>query len=356
MVDYPIGIVTVIGGNCAIRRKGKALKLTDDRETDTMDLGKRPEIQDGDILVAGKKSAFTVSSNPDAWKPYDKKNPQRTKMMTILPNSEARVKAEVWKGRDERSDQDIVSSHITELELVKGSFLVSFTGVAEGIITPTAIITPKGEFAGLMDIHSSGLYVFKGFGSFEAKNRKTGKVFLEKGKFQDEVIVTGDAIYRKPLTKMDPSPMGMMLTPIGGIGEYKDSKEMAGKQANAMQNFGSTADQVSVGMELMKRLTPEQIAAMGGGMTPEQQKKLAEGMAQLKKMQQSGKLDEAMKAMEIGRAHMEGMGKDNIAKLQNLQERNADKIKEATKGIEKNIMKAESPREYGPLLSEFKVA
>ena len=356
MAEYSIRIVTVIGSNCAIKRKGKTIKLIDDREMTMAELGSRPKIENGDILMTGRGSAFTVSSSPDTWKEYDKNKLQRTKMITLFPNSEAKVKVEVWKGRDKKSDQDLVCSNLTDVELVKGTFNVSYEGCEEELTTPTAALKAKDKAVWCIDIQGNNSYIFKGLGAFEAKNKNTGKIYLAKSKFQEEVIVTGDSIYWKPLTKMDACPTGMIMTPIGGVGTYKDSKDQIGKQADMMKNFGSIADQASVAMEMMKRMTPEQMAMMSKGMTGEQKKQMEENMGQLKKMESSGKMDEMRKAMEIGRAHIEGMGNENIGKFKELSERGMDKLQGATQQIEEMINKVESPRQYGPLTSEFKVA
>jgi len=354
MIEYSVGVVTVIGDNCAIKRKGKLIKLTDDRESNLKDLD-RPKIQDGDVFIAGKGSAFTISSNPDPWKPYDKNKRQRTKFFTLYPGSELKVGVDTWRGKD-TADQSIVCTNITNAELSKGMIVVSSDGCDDDpIVTPVATVIPKGNTTVCIDLQPSALYVFKGMGSFETKS-KSGKSYLAKGKFQEEVIVTGGSIYLKPLTKMDASPVGPIIAPIGGRGIYKDSKEMAAKQTETMQNMGSIMDQASVAMEMMKRLSPEQVAAMSGGMTAEQKKQFAEGMEQFKKMQKSGKLDEAQKAMAIGRAQIEGMGQDNIAKFQDLSMRGIDRAKEASKDLDELVRKAEGPRNYAPVTAEFKVA
>ncbi len=354
VVEYEIGIMTVMGSNCAIKRKGKTIKLIDDREMNMIELGSRPKILDGDVLITGKGSAFTVTCNPDVWKEYDKNKPQRTKFITLLPNSEAKLKVEVWKGRDNRTDQDLVCSNMIDVELVKGTFSVSYDGCDDELITPTAALKVKDSAALCIDIQSNAVYIFKGFGTFEVKNRKTGKSYLAKSKFQEEVIVTGDSIYQKPLTKMDTAPAGVV--PLGGTAVFKDSKEQTGKQADMAKNFGSIVDQASVAMEMMKRMTPEQMEMMSKNMTEEQKKQMKESMGQLKKMQSSGKIDEMQKAMEVGRAHIEAMGNENIDKLRALSEKGIDRAQGALKQIEDMINKVESPRQYGSLTSKFKVA
>jgi len=354
MVEYEVSIMTVMGKNCAIKRKGKTIKLIADSEMNMTELGSRPKIQDGDVFITGKGSAFTVSSNPDTWKEYDKNKRQRTKYITLFPNSEAKVKVEVWKGHDNKSDQDLVCSNMIDVELVKGTFSVSYEGCDDELMTPTAALKAKDSTAWCIDIQNNGSYIFKGFGAFEVKNRKTGKSYLAKNKFQEEVIVTGDSIYQKPVTKMDTAPASTV--PLGGLALFKDSKEQAGKQADMAKNFGSIADQASVAMEMMKRMTPEQMAMMSKGMTEEQKKQFKESMAQFKKMEASGKMDEMKKAMEVGRAHIEAMGNENIDKFKALTEKGMDKMQGVTKQIEDMINKVESPRQYGPLTSEFKVA
>jgi len=353
-VEYAISIMTVIGSNCTIKRKGKTIKLIDDREMNMAELGSRPKIENGDIFITGRGSAFTVYGSPDTWKEYDKNKPQRTKYITLYPNSEAKVKVEVWKGRDNRTDQDLVCSNMIDIELVKGTFSVSYEGCEDELITPTANLKAKESTALCVDIQSNASYIFKGFGAFEVKNRKTGKSYLAKNKFQEEIIVTGDSIYQKPLTKMDTAPASTV--PLGGMGAFKDSKEQVGKQADMAKNFGSIADQASTAMEMMKRMTPEQIEMMSKNMTAEQKKQFKDNLAQFKKMEGSGKMNEMKKAMEVGRANMEGMGDENIAKFKELSERGMDKIQGATKNLEETINKMELPRQYGPLTSEFKVA
>ena len=355
-VEYAVTIMTVMGGNCAIKRKGKIIKLIADSEMNMTELGSRPKIQDGDVFITGKGSAFTVSSNPDSWKEYDKNKRQRSKYITLFPNSEAKVKIEVWKGHDNKSDQDLVCFNMIDVELAKGTFSVSYEGYDDELITPTATLKANDKALWCIDIQSNGSYIFKGFGAFEVKNRKTGKSYLAKNKFQEEVIVTGDSIYQKPITKMDTPPTGMITAPMGGMGIFKDSKEQAGKQADMAKNFGSIADQASVAMEMMKRMSPDQMAEMSKNMTPEQKKQFKEGMAQMKKMEASGKMDEMKKAMEIGKAHIEGMGSENLDKFRALSERGIDKAQGVSKQIEESINKVELPRQYGPLKSEFKVA
>jgi len=355
-VEYAVTIMTVMGKNCAIKRKGKTIKLIDDREMNMAELGSRPKIQDGDVFITGKGSAFTVSCNPDAWKEYDKNKRQRSKYITLYPNSEAKVKVEVWKGHDNKSDQDLVCSNMIDVELIKGTFSVSYEGCDDELITPTTALKANDKALWCIDIQSNGSYIFKGFGAFEVKNRKTGKTYLAKNKFQEEVIVTGDSIYQKPMTKMDTPPTGMITAPMGGMGIFKDSKEQAGKQTDMAKNFGSIADQASVAMEMMKRMNPDQMAEMSKNMTAEQKKQFKEGMENLKKMEKSGKMDEMKKAMEMGKAHLEGMGNENIDKFRALSEKGVDKAQGALKQLDEMINKIESPRHYGPLTSEFKVA
>ncbi len=362
--DGDVSIMSVWGNNCSIKRKsGKTEKIIEDMQLNLADTLKRPKIQDGDTLLTGPDSMFTITSsyNKGRDNPSDKWQDSAFVSLTLLPKSEAKVSVESWDKKDVKANKRVIGQAISGVEMLKGSFTANFDKCEAGLRTPTADIKFIESSGGAFDISGGNtLYFFRTrAGRIEVTNRRTKKTYMSKSKFQEEIIVAGDTIYRKPLTQMDENPMPMFVAAPGGM--YKDSEEMIDKQMDAMKNMNF--NDVLSGINMFTQMSPEDIEKMGkmAGMTQEQMSDMRESSKMMKKDDFTEGLGKAIAQM---RGYTEGMGEQGMKEFIELQKRGTKDLRDRIEGrsedhnidIPMMLAKVQSPRKYAPLEAKFRVA
>jgi hypothetical protein len=333
---------------------------------------KFPKIEKDDIFITGKDTILGINCNYNKGKdrPLEGYKNNETKNITIGPDSEMKIIGlETWSREDKKESKRYIGTAIKTFEILKECFFYcSFTRTEDELITPIATI----KFCGLGGTATSDFY--KGVlysvvvsssglgnehGTFIFTNRKTKKSYEDKSDTIREIIVSDTGIYKKSMISMDPIDymIGTKLMAFRNIEEMPMIKPV--EQVSHMQNMGNTIDQLQVSMEMFKQMSPSDIKelAKSSGATPEQMKEMQELPEMLKKMETQMPMGEFKKAMASQKAYYEGIGKEGIESMGRLQEKGQKLAVENSKKTKAEVLKTlSSPRNYGPLTANFKVA
>jgi hypothetical protein len=333
-----------------------------------------PKIMEGDTLISGAKTLVQLHNNYNKGRdrPSEDWKASESKSMTLFPNSEAKVSGlEGWDRLDRGSNKRYHGEMFRTVEVTEGLFHCSYSRCEDGLLTPPAEIRfhgPGGQ--GLFDIQGDVLYCSPlgsssvgEEGTVEFTNRRSKRSYIAKGGMQ-EIIVSGNVIYRKPVTKMDAflQAMGMQAPTAAALAKMAPAMmPMGGAQKDVMKNAGKNMEQAVAGLEMFKKMTPEDIermAKMGGvTLTPEQLKQIRELPAMVKQMEQEGVTEKMKKAAAIGRGFSAGIGEAGVERMAKMQAEDAPGNKKAMEANLTAILEgAAAPRNYAPLEAKFKVA
>lgn len=327
-------------------------------------------LMEGDIIVSGPDTSIILSSNHDKGKdkPLDDWKQKESKQISLSPNSELKISGiEKWDRKDEKAKKRFHGELIRNIELLKGSFNCSYTRTQDELITPNAIISFSESGGGYFDIYQGAVYCWpSGEKGVTFKNRFTKKEYSLKVTVQTEIIITKEAIFRKPFTKMDEFPlMKSMTASTNAITDYMPSPEMMQNQIKNMKNLGNVANQGFAGLESLKNMSSEDMERLmkkseketGQKISPEQLKQARELPKMIKMMENQGMLGEMKKGMAMMKGYVEGLGDKGIESLMNVQSEATKASSKKIKTFKEELKKAEAkPKNYGPLNSEFKVA
>jgi len=361
--------LSAVGSNgFIIRKDGKKIPIPSTEP---------PKLADGDTIVCGKETSIHIynSYNTGKDKPVDDYKFRASKSVDMGPESELQVSSiERWDKTDAKTKERHHGELITEIELKKGFFQVSYSHTDDVLMTPIALIKFIFDGGGFFDVYNDIVYSAPrastsiGAGGTEYTNKLTKKSFTAKSNTFEEIIVTRDGIYRRGLTQMDDifaNAVQLTLYFTSKIHENIptiDPKTMA----EQYKNMPKTMEQALGGLETMKNMPPTDLERLmkmgmeksGQKITPEMMEKMKEIPEMLKMMEQKGTMKQMKQAMAMGKGMMEGLGNDGIDRLTKAQTKGFEQLKKGTKemlkttegkGIEELI---ESPRKYKPLTKE----
>ena len=338
-----------------------------------------PELVNDDTVSCGKGTYVRIYNtyNKGKDKPVDDYKFRASKSVDMVPSSELQVSGiERWDKTDAKTKERHHGGLIKNIELKKGFFQVSYSHTEDILVTPVALIKFIFDGGGFFDVYKDIVYSAPrsstsiGAGGTEYTNRLTKKAFTAKSNTFEEIIVTRDGIYRRGLTKMDelflnPVQLGLFfqnmvykMIPTGMI----DEKTMA-KQ---YKNMPKTMEQALGGLEMMKQMSPEDLARLmkmsGQELTPEMMEKIKEIPEMLNMMEKRGTTKEMKRAMAMGKGFLGGLGDKGIERLAKTQKKAIGKLKKQTElpvqavTAEGKAIDAESffnsPRKYKPLTKE----
>ncbi|MCC7570862.1 hypothetical protein KO465_05975 [Candidatus Micrarchaeota archaeon] len=374
-----------------IRKNGKKIKIpnmktiskkwsdfhkTKDRKPLDDFNAKFPKVEDGDIIRTGPGSTARIYSSYNPDKGNSKQGSSSvTKSLFIGPNSEAAIcGVESWNRIDKKSKTRYYGESLKRFEVNKGFFCGGYSNCDEFIKTPVAVIRFSGPGGwGVFDLYNGALYSsphgtesFGKKGTVEYTTLKTKKSYTAKSNTPEEIIVSGGSIFRKGLTKMDPifNNLNFQLALIMENTSSQFDPSMIEENIKGMKDSGANLESAMSSMEMLKNMAPEdfeRIAKMavekgGANITPEMLAKMKMIPAMMKDMEKKGALEQMKKATAMSKAHVEGIGEENIDKLAGLYGDSQRKYNEYLDELSKTMKILEKPREYGPLTSEFKVA
>jgi len=341
----------------------------------SIDLQKKfPKLENGDIVIAGPDTTISITSsyNTGKDKPIEGMKARASKSLTLYANSEAKISGiERWDRKDNKTQTQYCGEMIKTIEVLKGTFACSYSRTDDDLLTPVAIISFLGEGAsGTFDFYQDNLYCWPiasesigSKGGVKFTNRFTKKSYQPKLSVSEEVIVTKDAIFRKPMTKMDEFPtMKKIMGPMLAMTEYMmPSPETFQNQVKHLKEMPKIAAQGMAGLEMMKNMSPEDLERLmmqaGQKVSPEQIKQIKEGQARLKEMEKNGMLGEMKKSMAMMKGYSESLGDSGIESTMNVQSEAYKKASQKFDEMRQEIKKADAkPKNYGPLTAEFKVA
>lgn len=331
---------------------------------------KATKLMEGDTIITGLDTTIIFSSNHDKGKdkPLDDWKQKESKMVTMHPNSELKISGiETWDRKDEKAKKRFHGELIRKIELIKGSFNCTYSRTKDELITPTAIVSFSESGGGYFDIYQGNVYCWpSGEAGVTFKNKFTKKEYSLKVKLQTEVIVTKEAIFRKPLTKMDEFPfMKSFAGTTNAIADAMPGPEMIQNQIKNMKNMGNAVNKSLAGLNMLGNMSPADLERLmkqsteksGQKMSPEQIKQMKELPEMLKMMKKEGSLDQIKKGMAMMKGYSEGLGDSGIESLMNVQSEASKATSKKMNEFKNEIKKAElKPKNYGPLTAEFKVA
>jgi hypothetical protein len=358
-------------GNVFIKRSGKVILVIPDEQ---ISLGKegeeRPKLQDGDVISVGQRSLLQISSTYDIGK-TSKTDITKDIMLFMLPGSEVQVvKTEEWDKTDKEKDVRCLGTAIIKVELLKGIF--NICSRFNEVETPTAIIKPmgiekpvriigqegSGEMACIIEITQDGTtYVLNTTAKkTEFINKNTGRSVKREPKFIEEMIITRDSIYRKPVSQIDERMsllnglvMELAKMPTAMAYGKKGTEDMAEKMVESMKTFGPRTEQMQMAFNIWKSMSSSDAAKYG--ITPEQVKEMQKAMEMMEK---EGFMEHMAKAAK----DIEKLGKEHgIAKFGAQMKIMQDKQKEFLKmDMPELFKKLETLPKYLPIESKFRVA
>lgn len=391
--------VTACGENAVIVRKGEKIKIpsievqtelinefqkTGEKARAAMDKFKDdyPTLEEGDIVVCGKKTTININTNYNKGKekPIDDWKSRASKSIGMGPESELRVSGfEKWDKTD-KSNKRHHGELIKNIELKKGLFSVSYSNTDDVLITPVAYIKflGNGGTTGTFDVYENILYSNAGGEKgVEYTNRMTKASYIAKSNMPQEIIVAGDGIYKKGVLKMDD-----IFTPLNSIGlinifqnaQYKSIPEMdENKLAESYKNMPKTMEHALGAFEMFGKMTPEDMERMakmgeahGAKITPEMMRQFKEIPEAMNAMEKEGIAEQMKKAMAMSKGMIEGLGNEGVDRLIKTQSKGIKKAKEAQTQMSKLYTADgkqidlselfESQRKYKPLTDAKKVA
>ena len=391
--------IEACGENAVIVRKGKKIKIPSvevqtvlindfqkngEKARAAMDKYKEdyPTLKDGDTIVCGSKTIVHLSTdyNKGKEKPIDDWKQRSSKSVNMGPNSELIVSGfEKWDetGKDKKRNHGEL---IRNIGLKKGLFLVSYSNTDDVLITPIAEVKflGNGGTTDTFDVYENILYSNAGGEKgVEYAHKRTKASYVAKSTLPQEIIVTGDGIYKKGTLKMDD-----IFSPMNSIGilnffqnaQYKSIPEIdESKTAEAYKNIPNVMGQAVGAFDMYSKMRPEDIERMmkiaeehGAKISPEARKQMQELPEAAKEMQKAGFTDQMKKAMAMSKGMMEGLGGEGLDRLVKMQSKGIAQAKETVAGLS-NIYTAEgkktdvseifeSMRKYKPLTDATKVA
>jgi hypothetical protein len=332
-----------------------------------------PKIKEGDVFTTGKDSGINLSCNYNRGKdkPIEGYKNQETKNIFILGNgAEAKIVGlESWSREDKKTKTKYVGTSIKGYEILKeGFFYCSYLNTDDELITPIANIKFGSKGANLsIDFYKGVLYTFpilssgvKGeHGNVEFILKKSKKSYKDNSEVIKEIIVTDSAIYKKSMIKMDPFDY-MIGSKLFSMTSMTDMPVLKKEQIMGQpKKMTDTMKQMQVSMEMFKKLSSSEITELGksDGASPEQIKQMLEGAEALKAMETKMPLEEMNKAFAKMNAYYEGMGDSGVESMMKAQTRGQKAVSEYNTKSKNEVLKMlSSPRKYGPLTSDFKVA
>jgi len=349
-IESEIRLFNVYGENAFIKRKGKIIKLPDFRKISMEEFAKsKTGFENGDVISTGKRSIINISS--------DKKEKTRemSTLLTLLPESEARISIEKWSRADKTNNVKLIGSVIVQIELLKGIFNAS---TSEPIITPTAEITSlQGANPITIEIASNGNTIFNPqLKPVTLKCKGTGKKIEVKNGYMQEIIVTRNGIYKKGLEDIDPrfveiSTFASFSFSSVRAGIYSGSEEDDKKSIERLKSFDPSDITKNIMAFQQMDLTK---MANTPGVTKEQLKQMGEAQKKMKEFysgqgkEMFGEMQKQMIALKKDPARMKMLEEmPENAKLARA------KIKDDT---EEALNKFEQLPQYPPLHEGFKIA
>ena len=388
------------GENAFIVRKGKKIKIpsvesraklttellkTDGKEVAKMQKFEKefPKLMDGDKLLSGSGTIIRVDSefNVGKEKPIEGWKNNSSKVINMAPNSEMTVSSfESW----DKTDKDKKRNHgemIKNIELIKGIFSVSYSNTDDILVTPMADVKflGLGGTGGTFDVYENILYSNAGGEKgVEYTNRKSKASYLAKSNMPQEIIVTGNNIYKKGMLKMD--DLFTSMSSLGLISYFSKVLYNAApevdpqKTAESYKNLPKAMEQSLGTFEMFSQMTPEDIERMmkiseksGQEITPEIRAQMKELPEAIKEMQKAGYMDQMKKAMAMSKGMMEGLGDAGIDRLTKVSSGTIKQVRKSNEQLSKVYVGEEgkptdlssfleTPRKYKPLTDAKKVA
>ena len=352
IIESSVGIMGIYGKEASIRRGAKAIKLPDGREqTIGESVKSSTSLQDGDRIIIGKRTVVTISSGVKG------ESYQRGTMLTLMPNSEAKVSMEEWDSTSNEEGEDVRRSGraITRTELIKGVFSISSS---EPFSTPTVEFTPTKQNSIILEIKEDGSTVFSLPGDpLPFKCKATGKRMELKATMTSEVIVTRDGIYRKGIVDIDQRfsmlVMTMITAPSSAITpslQHKDSEKIMQESIKNMKAFDP--QEIVKGLASFQTMDPTKIP----GITPEQVKQMQDAQKQMAALEKKQGRSMASAFKEAAEQREKAMKDPRMAKM--MEEMPA-KMKEFGQKTGANLGKALDDYEklppYPPLHKDFRI-
>ncbi|MBU4124287.1 MAG: hypothetical protein KKI14_02385 [Nanoarchaeota archaeon] len=364
--------ITAFGEDAFIVRKSRKIKITSEEK-----------LKDGDTIACGSKTVISidVSYNKGKDKPIDDYKSRESKTVYMGPNSELQVSGfEEWDKTD-KEGQRHHGELIRNIELKKGFFHVSYSHCENVLKTSVASIKFIFSGGGFFDVCNDSVYsstipsTSVGAGGIEYTNKLTRRTFIAKSSIGEEIIVTRDGIYKKPITKMD----DIFQNSIQLLGYFTGKMHQAlptmdpKKMAEQYKNMPKQMEEGLGGIEMMKNMSPKDIERMmkmaeshGAKLSAEQMKMMKELPEKLKALEKSGKMTQMKKGMAMSKGMLEGLGDKGTDRFAKMQTEGMEKMKKMS-GLPVKITTSdgkttdietllESPRRYKPLTDAKKVA
>jgi hypothetical protein len=334
-----------------------------------------PKVESGDTISVGEDTMISVvnSYNKEKDKPIEKPEYYSSKSITLWPGSEMRIgEVEAWDRTDAKTKKRFSGEKIGEVEIIKGIFNCSYAIDEDKVITPVAeIIFKKAGGFGLFDLYDGNLYCNPmasenlllgndSKGEVEFINTHTKKSYTIKTGGMVEIIVTADAIYKKSFVRMDKFFFDYnLVAPIKP--EMISQGPLMVPETGDWQEISNAFETGMGSIEMFKNMSPddlERLAKMGGNKVSEEQlKQFREFPEMAKMMEKEGLLKQMGKASVIVKGMAEGIGKEGMASMKRLSKDSAGQMEALSKKTFDMYKKAaKSPRNYGELSAEFKVA
>ena len=330
-----------------------------------------PKLAEGDTILIGPDSSIslTASYNKGRDRPVEGLHTSVGKTFSCGADSEVAVLGfESWDRSDKTAEKRYFGEALKTIEVRKsGFFYCSYDNCEDEFVTPTAALKFTGLGGAVTgDIYNGALYAVvvkhSGLngehGNVNFTSRGSKRTYLAKSELIEEIIVTGNAIYRRPFDKMDQinymigPQLAAMAMQAGFTAQDMDASSMA-------KDIGKTSENAMTSMEMLKGLKPEELEKLLkiGGATPEQISQMKDLPEKLKRMDKDMPMDKLYSAMAQTKAFYEGMGDTGAASMAKLQKQAQLQAKTQIESVMKQLKDSSSaPRKYGPLTSDLKVA
>lgn len=383
--------LSAVGENGVIKRKsGKTVRIpsaetfnklsSEFRKSGNSDKLRRfseefPKVESGDTISAGEDTMISVvnSYNKEKDKPIEKPAYYASKSITLWPGSEMKIgEVEAWDRTDAKTKKRFYGEKIGEVKITKGTFNCSYAIDEDKVVTPVAeIVFKKAGGFGLFDLYDGNLYCNPmasenlllggdSKGEIEFTNTHTKKLYIVKTGGMAEIIVTSDAIYKKSFVRMDKFFFDYnLVAPIKP--EMISQGPLMVPETGDWQGISNALETGMGSLEMFQNMSPddlERLAKMGGDkLSEEQLKQFRELPEMAKMMEKEGLLKQMGKASAIAKGMAEGIGEEGMASMKRLSKDSAGQMEAIYKKTFDMYKKAaNSPRNYGELSAEFKVA
>jgi hypothetical protein len=269
-----VQFTNILGGGVLIKRLGKSITLLPNKSVNMSDLKSR-KLMDNDIITLSAKTFATLADSTNYPDPYT--------MMTILPNSEFKIRIKPWEVINKEKDERTSGFKITEIELIKGIFKINTGSIVKAKNASFSFPKKKGTIK--IEITNNAMYI----GGNEANISGPFTIKPLNITQFSEYIIVGSKFYKKSLLAMNEEnrmdERFMALDPIllkilgTGMGNYKDSDKMHEQMNKNAQSF--SPENILKGFENAMNMTPEMLK--GSGLSDEQIKQMTQGIAKMKK-------------------------------------------------------------------------